>query len=599
MAARRLLCGQCYASGTAGRWAPCASGIQSLARSRLGVDGAGARHLHVSSNARFGSPVVANAVDRRPSASTSADAAASSTPTAAASSTPVEEKKATPTAAASLGQLWQILKPERGRLQLALGALCASSAVNLSYPYLMGRLVDLFGSGAEGLNFVLEQTYMCGGIVLFGGLATFCRLYLIETAIERISFRLRREFFSALIRRPIAFFDVNKTGELVNRLSNDITVTSRVLIDVSGGLRSAITAVVGTCMVFQLAPTEMMVGLLSPIAALFVVGMGYGRVVRQIAERRQSRLAEAVQHAEERLSGIRTVRTFNAESRELRSFEQLLDRVYAAGRQSALATGGLSCLFVTGGGMFLLHIVYNCGVMVSGGIVSIGTTVSLAMYCFMAGASYTGMMSSYGEIQKCLGACTKVLDILEANGGSKRQGTSDVVPTMTQKVVAAAGIAAQLPPMAVRFEDVSFTYPNRPEVPVLQGLDLDIPAGARVALLGRSGSGKSTVALMLAGLYEPSAGRIFVDGEDMFARPEGAALVRSQLGVISQEPTLFALSIRDNVAYGLGSETRDDDAAAIQDAISAAHVEEFTQLLPQGLDTPSGERGQSLSGGQK
>ncbi|CAE7223632.1 ABCB10 [Symbiodinium sp. CCMP2592] len=494
---------------------------------------------------------------------------------------------------ASLPQLWQILRPERGRLQLALAALCASSSVNLSYPYMVGKLVDLFGQGADGLQFVMDHTWLCAGVMVAGGFATFCRLYLIETAIERIAFRLRREFFWALIQRPIAFFDGNKTGELVNRLGNDITMTSRVLIDASAGIRSCITACVGTCMVFQLAPTEMILGLLTPVATLFVVGFGYGRVVRRIAEKRQQRLAEAVQRAEERLGGIRTVRTFNAEKRELAGFERLLDSVYEAGWQNALAMGGLSCFFVTGGGLFLIHIIYNCGLMVTSGVVSIGTTVSLGMYCFMAGSAYTGIMTSYGDIQKCLGSCQKVLEILSQ---------SSVQPMLTDSIVSAVSPAH--PPLAVKFESVSFSYPTRP-TPVLQNLSLDIPAGARVALLGRSGSGKSTVALLLAGLYPPSQGKIFVDDRDMYADDSTPSWVRSQLGVISQEPTLFALTIRENVEYGVDGENfqteeaSEENSRLILEATSAAHVNEFAEHLPLGLDTPAGERGQALSGGQK
>ena len=302
-----------------------------------------------------------------------------------------------------------------------------------------------------------------------------------------------------------------------------------------------------TGMVFQLAPTEMIVGLLTPVASLFIVGMGYGRLVRRIAEKRQQRLAEAVQRAEERLGGIRTVRTFNAEQRELAGFEKLLDSVYEAGWQNALAMAGLSCFFVTGGGLFLIHIIYNCGLMVTSGVVSIGTTVSLAMYCFMAGSAYTGIMTSYGDIQKCLGSCQKVLEILSLH-------TVEAKPMLTESVASAAAAAAAgvHSPLTVKFENVHFTYPSRP-TPVLQGLSLDIPAGARVALLGRSGSGKSTVALLLAGLYPPSEGKICVDGRDM--SDEGTeAWVRSQLGVISQEPTLFALTIRENVEYGVNDD---------------------------------------------
>eukprot|EP00913_Durusdinium_trenchii_P012067 g11335.t1 len=424
-----------------------------------------------------------------------------------------------------LPQLWHLLRPERRRLQLALAALCASSSVNLSYPYLMGRLVDMFGEGQEGLLFVMDHTALCGLLVVAGGAATFCRLYLIETAIERIAFRLRQQIL----------------------------------------------------------------GLLSPVLALFVTGVLYGRLVRRIAERRQQRLAEAVQRAEERLGGIRTVRTFNAEARELRGFEGLLDLVYQAGWQNALASAGLSCFFVTGGGLFLLHIIYNCGVMVSSGVVSVGTTVSLAMYCLMAGSSYTGVMAAYGDIQKCLGSLQKVLDIL---------GTAEVRPALSQSVAAASGAASA--PLAVKFENVSFFYPARPQANVLQGLNLDIPAGARVAILGRSGSGKSTIALLLAGLYAPTEGKIWVDGHDMVAE-DRTAWVRSQLGVISQEPTLFAMSIKENVEYGLSPDPVDQASndLKVKEAAAAAHVTEFTDGLPHGMDTLAGERGQALSGGQK
>lgn len=269
----------------------------------------------------------------------------------------------------------------------------------------------------------------------------------------------------------------------------------------------------------------------------------------------------------------------------------MLDGVYQAGWQNALASAGLSCFFVTGGGLFLLHIIYNCGVMVSSGVVSVGTTVSLAMYCFMAGSSYTGMMAAYGDIQKCLGSCQKVLDIL----GSQ----SEVKPQICETVAAATAV-----PLAVKFEDVSFVYPARPTAHVLQGLTLDVPAGSRVAILGRSGSGKSTIALLLAGLYEPISGRILVDGQDMFSDIDTTAWVRSQLGVISQEPTLFAMSIRQNVEYGLNSsepsqDGSEDNQLAVKEAAAVAHVNEFADFLPLGMDTLAGERGQALSGGQK
>lgn len=498
-----------------------------------------------------------------------------------------------------------MLSPERARLGLALGSLCASSSVELSFPLFSGKLVDLFAQGAL-LDIVTEHTLTCGCVLAFGGVCTFFRLFLIETAIERTSFRMRRELFDALLQRDISFFDQNRTGELVNRLSNDITVTSRVIIDISAGIRSSINSVVGTAMVFTLAPVEMMANLLGPIAVLFVSGVTYGRFVRGLGREKQEVLAQAVQFAEERLSGIRTVRTFNAEARELRGFEHQLDRVYITGRKYAVARGAMSALIVAGGGIFLLHLLHNCGLLVSQGLVSVGTTSSIAMYSFMAGGAYTGLMTAYGDVQKSLGACQKVVEILHGRAPPLPAPHAFAPPSVP-------GSAAGAPPLAVRLEDVSFYYPTRPDAPVLRGLDLDIPAGARVALLGGSGSGKSTVALLLTGLYQPTGGRILADGHDVFGVPGCAAWARSQLGVVSQEPTLFALSLKDNIAYGIpGGELADpgddagkasgaiiDTSAAVSRASRSAHVDEFAERMPEGFDTAVGERGLALSGGQR
>lgn len=420
---------------------------------------------------------------------------------------------------------------------------------------------------------------------------SFCRLFLIETSIERISFRLRREFFDQLLQQEIAFFDKRTTGELVNRISNDVTVTSRVLIDASMGMRSTISAVVGAGMVFTLAPQQMMATLLVPAIGIFGVGLTYGYFVRKIAKTKQERLADAVQHASERVSGIRTVRTFNAEGRESRTFLQNLDSVYEAGWQNAMAQGGMSAVFVTGGGLFLLHLFFNCGMMVSSGLVSLGTTMSLAMYCFMTGSGFAGVVSAYGDIQKALGASERVMEVLRANTS---QSEAEVAAVLT-------GLKPRdTKPLAVRFEDVKFAYPSRPDIPVLNGFSIDIPCGARVALLGRSGSGKSTVAFLLTRLYEPEEGRIFFDDQDITT--ESSAWARDQIAFVSQEPTLFGGSVRDNIAYGLHDDVHknsDRVDESVRRASASASVDEFTQRLPDGLETPVGERGQSLSGGQR
>jgi len=255
---------------------------------------------------------------------------------------------------ASFSELWSILSPEKRRLQAALAALGLSSTVTLSFPFLAGRVVDLFGSQEAGLQFVAEQTMLSGGIVILGAAASFCRLYLLETSIERVAFRLRKELFEKLMREDAGFFDKTLTGEIVNRLSGDITLTSRVLFEASAGIRASLNAVIGTGLLFSLAPSHLFGTLLAPVSAIFILGFVYGRLMRQIANARQEALARSMQHAEERISNIKTVRLLNGERLEMETFEKMIDGVYGLSQKNALATAGRVGIFYAAGGLFLL-----------------------------------------------------------------------------------------------------------------------------------------------------------------------------------------------------------------------------------------------------
>uniref|UniRef100_A0A0G4I7U1 ABC transporter domain-containing protein n=1 Tax=Chromera velia CCMP2878 TaxID=1169474 RepID=A0A0G4I7U1_9ALVE len=576
---------------------------------------------------------------------------------------------------ASFSELWSILSPEKRRLQAALAALGLSSTVTLSFPFLAGRVVDLFGSQEAGLQFVAEQTMLSGGIVILGAAASFCRLYLLETSIERVAFRLRKELFEKLMREDAGFFDKTLTGEIVNRLSGDITLTSRVLFEASAGIRASLNAVIGTGLLFSLAPSHLFGTLLAPVSAIFILGFVYGRLMRQIANARQEALARSMQHAEERISNIKTVRLLNGERLEMETFEKMIDGVYGLSQKNALATAGRVGIFYAAGGLFLLHLIYLSGVMISGGMASLGSTTSLALYTAITGGAFQGVLTAYGDVQKARGSCHRVMSILRADpsvlsrpfvppGGTIRQAETGVGapegegmqqdrhPTETASFETQRGAADQMRdavallrgpsyPPSLSFEDVWFAYPSRPHDPVLRGMSLEIPAGARVALLGESGSGKSTALLLASALYGPSKGRVKMGPFDL-ARTD-PRWVRAQLGVVSQESQLFSGSIRENILYGQRSReallrqisalhfgrdgvrsenprkerdgqerdngdfenlegkdsTADADEEELQRVASVAHVLGFVSAFPEGFDAQVGERGGRLSGGQR
>jgi ABC-type multidrug transport system fused ATPase/permease subunit len=409
--------------------------------------------------------------------------------------------------------------------------------------------------------------------LVLGGAATFARLFWLDTAIEQIQRTLRIQAFERVLLQPIAFFDSRRTGELLSRLGNDVTTTSKVLIDLSAGCRSVISATAGTAIIAYLAPPSVLVTMLSPAVLLFGVGFVYGRFVRDVAKRRTDALADTVTSAEQTLNMVRTVRSFNAEEKEIARFASRVDEVYDYGWKAAVASSGLRSVFFTGGGMFLLHILFQSSELISAGVLTSGTAVSLAMYSFTAGAGFQGIVAAYGDVQMALGACQQVLEVLRMPPGV---------------ALGAPTNPARIDSPDLRLDGVSFSFPARPETRVLKDISFHVPAGETLAIVGLSGSGKSTVLSLLAGFYKPDAGSISVGGQCLSQLDERE--LRSKLGIVLQLPDLFPSTIRENIEYSGGE--FGEEAARI------AQVN-FVESLPAGLDTHVGDRGAQLSGGER
>uniref|UniRef100_A0AAQ4RUZ7 ATP-binding cassette sub-family B member 10, mitochondrial n=1 Tax=Gasterosteus aculeatus aculeatus TaxID=481459 RepID=A0AAQ4RUZ7_GASAC len=524
----------------------------------------------------------------------SSSSAASSTPSPVKSEADAGSRRAP--SAVPLDDARRILRlahPARWRLSAALGFLTVSSAVTMSAPFFLGKVIDtIYTTGTDTETMTASLTSLCimlTGVFLCGGAANAARVYLMQTAVfsflssgQEIVRDLRTGVFSSILRQEVAFFDRNRTGELINRLSADTAVVGRSITDnLSDGLRAVAQAAAGVSMMFYVSPSlaSFVLLIVPPVAGLAVV---YGRYLRSISKRTQDALAQATQLAEERISNLRTVRAFGKELSEVKTYAQKADQVLSLAKKEAVIRAGFFGVTGLSGNIMILSVLYKGGLLMACQHMTVGELSSFLMYTFWVGISIAGLSTFYSELMKGFGAGSRLWELLDRK---------PEFPLNEGLVLPSDQLKGRL-----EFSDVSFAYPTRNEAPIFQNLSLLVPAGSIMAVVGPSGSGKSTLVSMLLRLYDPQSGIITIDGHDI--RDLNPYWLRSHIGTVSQEPVLFSCSIRDNIAYG----AVDPDAVTTEDIYRAARVANafnFIQTFPQGFGTVVGEKGVLLSGGQK
>lgn len=477
-------------------------------------------------------------------------------------------------------RLVALARPEARRLGWGTACLLLGAGAGLLYPRVLGFVVDDVERGDPAV--LQRDVLLMLGIIAVQSVAIGLRMHLFTVAGERIVMGLRRRLFGRLLAQEIGFFDARRTGELVSRLASDTTVLqSTVTVNLSMALRNLLLSVGGLALMFAMAPglAAVMLGLLP-----LVVGgaLLMGRRFERLSRAAQDALADSGTVAEETLSGIRTVRAFAREPQQEARYAEAVARSFGLARRRS---AGLSVLVgVTYFASFAaLAVGLWIGIgMVMDGTLSPGDMTAFALYGITVGFALGGMGELWAELMRARGASARVFELLDRE------------PAMP----AGAGTpppAALLPALRghVRLEGVTFRYPARPEVAALHDVTLDLPLGRVLALVGPSGAGKSTVAALLSRLYDPDAGRVALDGVDL--RQLDPAWLRERVGVVSQEPILFGASVAENIRFGRPGASD----AEVQAAARAAHADGFIERLPQGYDTPVGERGVQLSGGQK
>ena len=473
-------------------------------------------------------------------------------------------------------RLLELARPEARTLLLATAALGLATALNLAYPQFIRIIVDavLAEDGPPGVH----HRYTAILIVLFavGAALTALRAYLFTIAGERVVLRLRCALYDHLLHQETGFFDSHRTGELISRLATDTTtVQSAATSHLSMLLRHVLTAVgaLGLLLLTSVPLTFVMLAVLPPA---FVLGLVYARVVRRLSREYQDALARATTTAEETIGAIRTVRAFAREAEASRRYAVDLDDAFVLARRTARQTAAFG--FAAGFAAYaaLGGVLWYGGVLLVEDRITVGELTSFLLYAFAVAMASGALAGLWQQFAKAVGASERVFELLDRPAGAL---TGDLCPEAIEGAIA--------------FEGVDFCYPSRPEHSVLRDVDFAIAPGEIVALVGPSGAGKSTVAALLCRLYEPDAGVIRLDGAPLTTLDP--TWLRDRIGVVAQEPVLFATTVRENIRFG----RPDASDAQVTEAARAANALDFVQALPEGFETPVGERGIQLSGGQK
>jgi len=477
---------------------------------------------------------------------------------------------------ASLLRLLSLARPERATLGVGIVALFVGSSVNLLFPQALRFIIDE-ALGAKDERLIRNAALAMLAIAAVQAVAASVRFVLFSIVGERVVSRLRKDLYEKLMSQEVGFFDERRTGELTNRLGSDTTVIqSTVSANISMALRNSVIVLGGTGMLLYTSPVlaSLMLLVVPPVAVGAVL---YGRRIRTLSREVQDALAVANEVAEESLSGIRTVRAFTAESREVSRYGEAVQRSFELARARSKA-GGLFMAVASfcAAGAAVVVLWYGSHLVLRNEL-TVGALSTFLIYSLQIAFSLGAIADIWADLNRASGASERVFELL------------DRVPAIP------SGGGAQLPSVRgeVRFESVKFSYPSRKDVPVLTGIQLDIQPGEMVALVGPSGAGKSTIASLLQRLYDPEGGHVLLDGQDV--RSLDPLWLRRQVGTVAQEPILFSTTVAENIRYG----RMDATDAEVEAAARLANAHEFITAFPEGYKTLVGERGVQLSGGQK
>lgn len=491
-------------------------------------------------------------------------------------------------------RLFSLAKRDWRLLCAAIALLTISCGIGMCIPTVIGLVLDVLRGGIEGkdlkdvnmddlgpIAFGLSIYQFLGafaGLLLVGTVANFARIVMLRILSERVVARLRAQVMKKTLHQDAEFFDTHKVGDLISRLGSDAYVVSRSMTQkVSDGFKALICGGVGVGMMVSISPELSGILLFFAPPILWSASV-FGKRIRHTSKDLQEATGQLTKVSEEQLSGVKTVQSFVAEQRELHRYNIAIRGIFDVGKTAAYTNAQFfTSTTVLGDMSFLVVLLYGSYLVLQGQL-TIGDLTAFMLYTEYTGTSVFGLTTFYSEVMQGVGAASRLFDLTDH--------VPSISPTEGRKFVPGKG--------EIEFKNVSFSYPTRPQNQIFKDISINVPAGSNVCIVGPSGRGKSTIALLLLRYYNPSSGEILIDGQDISKL--NSKSLRRHIGLVQQEPILMSGTIRDNITYGL---TRPVSKDEIRSVSKQCFCHNFITKFPEGYDTVIGAQGALLSGGQR
>ncbi|HMN88409.1 MAG TPA: ABC transporter transmembrane domain-containing protein [Saprospiraceae bacterium] len=476
-------------------------------------------------------------------------------------------------------RIFRFIRPYRWSFIFGMLLLSASSLLFMVFPGAAGEMANV-ANGKPKFDYSLQQFGLFFLVLLLvQGVFSYLRTILFANVSEKGMADVRKALYQSLITQDVPFFEQRRVGELTSRITSDVEkLQTAFSITLAEFIRQIVILIAGLAIIAWLTPALSFIMLLT-FPVVVVVAMVFGRYIRQISKKRQDELANTNVIVEETLQSFTVVKSFTNEWYEALRYGKSIDKVVQISLKFARTRGLFFIFIITVLFGAIFFILWRGALLVQSGDMEVGDLFSFILYTGIIGGAIGGLGNLYTELTSALGATERIQEILDRNG--------EVQP------INAPLQAHERLQGYIEYRNVLFSYPTRPDIQVLKGIDLQIQAGQKVALVGASGAGKSTIVQLLLQFYKIDSGAIYVDGKSIYNYD--LLKYRQNIAIVPQEVLLFGGSIRENILYGQPNATE----AQLIVAAQQANAWEFIQSFPEGLDTIVGERGVKLSGGQR